>query len=91
MPVPIRGIFVAFLSAITLSFELNAQTQTVPVITWASDPVRPDETVILSRGNFDTNAVIELSRLARRFASSAIEGRFRQNDQALEDYYTDSD
>jgi hypothetical protein len=44
------------------SSEVRAETQNA-VITWASDPVRPDETVILSGGNFDTNAMIELARL----------------------------
>lgn len=49
---------------LTLLFasEIKADTQNA-VITWASDPVRPDETVVLSGGNFDTNAVVELFRL----------------------------
>ncbi|HEY3322407.1 MAG TPA: hypothetical protein VGP72_18235 [Planctomycetota bacterium] len=34
-----------------------------PVITWASDPVRPDETVLLRGGGFGTQPVVEFARL----------------------------
>jgi hypothetical protein len=35
-----------------------------PVVNWASDPVRPDETVLLRGGGFGTQPVVEFARLA---------------------------
>lgn len=59
-----RLLLTLLVPAVAASAEVQAQTHgAIPVITWASDPVRPDETVILSGGNFDTNALVEVSRL----------------------------
>jgi Pectate lyase superfamily protein len=57
-------MFIGLFSAMAISALLSARAQTAtPVITWASDPVRPDDTVLLSGGNFDTNSAVEVARL----------------------------
>ncbi len=38
----------------------------VPRVFWASDPVRPDETVLLQGSGFADGAVVELARLVDR-------------------------
>lgn len=53
---------VLVLFAMALPFVLKADSDKA-IIIWASDPVRADETVVLSGGNFDTNAMIEIGRL----------------------------
>jgi len=40
-----------------------ARAATPPVITWASDPVRPDETVLLRGDGFGPQPVVEFARL----------------------------
>lgn len=39
-----------------------SKTITVPVIFWHSDPVGPDETVVLAGGNFTADVTVELAR-----------------------------
>ena len=59
-----RFNIVVLVLAVVVSTEARARAQSAAaVITWASDPVRPDETVVLSGGNFDTNAIVEIARL----------------------------
>lgn len=57
-----RTTLVLLIIATAFTWEVKAATQNA-VITWASDPVQPNETVVLSGGNFDTNAMVEVSRL----------------------------
>ncbi len=64
--VAMLGLF--YTGAVLESGPVAAQSPTradaaPPAIVWASDPVRPDETVLLQGDGFRTNSVIELSRL----------------------------
>jgi hypothetical protein len=50
-------------SALLVVFAANAAGAAQPTITWASDPVRPDETVVIQGGGFSPGAVAEIARL----------------------------
>ncbi len=50
---------------LTLAVPSAAQPKPAPrpCIFWASDPVRPDETVLLQGSDFGTTAIVEIARL----------------------------
>lgn len=56
-------------------YSLPASTAGTGVITWASDPVRPDETVLLYGGGFPDGAQVEIARVAD---DSSAEGGLEQ-------------
>ena len=53
-----HALFAALLLATLASHAADS-----PVITWASDPVRPDETILLRGDAFGSEIVVELARL----------------------------
>ena len=44
--------------------ETTVTSENTPVVFWHSDPVGPDETIVLAGGNFGPDAVVDLSALS---------------------------
>jgi hypothetical protein len=59
------SLVVLLISDKTIAASVNGSKlpQGEPVITWASDPVWPDDTVVLSGGDFDPNCSVEINCL----------------------------
>lgn len=76
----------ALLSAsVTLAGEPEARAARhgdAPIITWASDPARPDDTLILAGGNFTQPITVEAFRLADSAGKTA---EFRTDNDDLGD------
>jgi hypothetical protein len=69
--------------AISVASAASSDAAPRPCIFWASDPVRPDETVLLQGSDFPAAAVVEITRLDNTPTGAGADGALPARDAQL--------